>query len=413
MTQVTYKHLISSILIFMCAFLLTGAALCFAAPVITDIQIEGNERIDSTSILRTMSIEVGDLYSESLVTMSVRDLFRMGAFSRVSIEDEVSDDGVTLTVSVVEFPMIRRIEFDGRKSVDEVDLKKALKLKAFSFADPARLPEEIRALEGVYSAAGYHGTTITADVQEVQNGVVITYVIKESEKSLIHEVSIIGNRNIEDNAIRKVMANREIGPLSFISGSGGYDANAAADDLQRIQYLYMEKGYLDIKAEEPDVRIHPEGRGLFVSIKVEEGPQYTLGGVRYTGDWEELPEHVRREPEVKVGGVFVRSKMMGDLRMYEDSYRDKGYAWCRIEPLFEKDPEKEEVVLNLVLEKGPQVHVRWIHISGNSKTRDYVIRREMHLLEGELFDQKKLDDSLRFIKRLGFFSAVAESTAAR
>ena len=402
----TYKTYFPSILVLVCVVLLASATFCFAAPVVTDIRVEGNERIDSSSILKTMSIQVGDPFSDALVTRSIRDLFKTGAFSRVSIDDEASEKGVTLIVRVEEFPMIRRIEFEGRKSIDETELRKVLKLKAFSFADPAKMPDEIRALEGVYSAAGYHGTTVTSDIRKVENGVVITYIIKESAKSLIHEIDIIGNRNIDDHAIRKVMANKEIGPFSFLSDSGGYDNNAVAEDLQRIQYLYMEKGFLDIKVEQPEISVHPDGQGLYVSLKVVEGPQYTLGGVRYSGDWKELPDHLRREPEVKVGDVFVRSRVMSDLRMFEDSFRDKGYAWCRIEPLFEKDPVKKEVVLDLVLKKGPLVHVRWIHISGNSKTRDYVIRREMHILEGDLYNQKKVDDSVRFVRRIGFFSGV-------
>ena len=402
----TCRVLFTSSLAILCAVLLFGAIEAHAAPVVTDIRIEGNQRVDSSSVMKALSIAIGDPFSNFSITQSVRSLYRLGVFARVSINEEASENGVALVVNVTEFPMVRRIEFIGRESVEEIELKKVLKVKAFSFADPGKLPAEIKALEGVYSAAGYHGTGITSDIQETEKGVVITYTVKESEKILIHEVDIIGNRNIEDSKLQKVMMTKETGPLSFISSSGGYDAKAAADDLQRIQYIYMEDGFLDIKVQEPEVELHPDGEGLYVSLKVDEGAQYTLGEIRYSGDWEELPDHIRREPNVNIGDIFVRSKVMNDLRMYEDSYRDKGYAWCRIEPLFNKDQDKKEVALNLVLKKGPPVHIRWIHVSGNSKTRDYVIRREMRLMEGDLFDQKKLDDSKHFIRRMGFFSTV-------
>ncbi|MDF1526241.1 MAG: outer membrane protein assembly factor BamA [bacterium] len=402
----TCRVLFTSTLALLCAVLLFVAIEASAAPVVTDIRIEGNQRVDSSSVTKALSIAIGDPFSSFSITQSVRSLYRLGVFARVSIDEEASENGVALIVNVTEFPMVRRIEFIGRKSVEDIELKKVLKVKAFSFADPGKLPAEIKALEGVYSAAGYHGTGITSDIQETEKGVVITYTVKESEKFLIREVDIIGNRNIEDSKLQKVMMTKETGPLSFISSSGGYDAKAAADDLQRIQYLYMEDGFLDIKVQEPEVELHPDGEGLYVSLKVDEGSQYTLGEIRYSGDWEELPDHIRREPSVNIGDIFVRSKVMNDLRMYEDSYRDKGYAWCRIEPLFNKDQDKKEVALNLVLTKGPPVHIRWIHVSGNSKTRDYVVRREMRLMEGDLFDQKKLDDSKRFIRRMGFFSTV-------
>ncbi len=396
---------VQSFLVF-CTILFYGVVNSYAAPIVTDIRIEGNQRVDSSTITRALSIGIGDPLNESLITLSVRDLYRLGIFSRVSIDEELSEKGVTLVVRVREFPMVQRVEFVGRKSVDEIELKKVLKVKDFSFADPAKIQSDVKALESVYSAAGYHGTSITSRLSETDKGVVITYTVKESEKSLIYEVDIIGNRNLEDRAIKKVMLNKELGPLSFISQTGAYDAKAAADDLQRIQYLYMEKGYLDVKVHEPEVSFHPEGKGLYVSVRVEEGPQYTLGGVQYSGDWQEPPEASRRDPNVKIGDVFVRSKVMEDLRMYEESYRDLGYAWCRIEPLFERNTEKREIVLKLVLRKGPLVHVRWIHISGNTKTRDYVIRREMRILEGDLYNQKEVDDSKYFIRRLGFFSAV-------
>ena len=406
MIQVTCRTFFISTLVIVCAVLIFGVALSHAAPVVTDIRIEGNQRVDGSSIMRALSIGIGDPFSDSHITVSVRSLYRLGVFSRVSIEEEPSENGVTLVVSVTEFPMVRRIDFVGREAVEEIELKKVLQLKAFSFADPGKLKGEIKALEGVYSTAGYHGTSITSDIQETEKGAVITYTVKESEKLLIREVDIIGNRHIEDREIKKIMMNKEIGPFSFISSSGGYDAIAAADDLQRIQFVYMEDGFLDIEVKEPEVDIHPEGQGLYVSLRVEEGPQYSLGKVLFTGDWQELPEHLRREPNVKVGDIFVRSKVMNDLRMYEDSYRDQGYAWCRIDPRFERDPDKGEVSLNLVLSKGPLVNIRWIHVSGNNKTRDYVIRREMRLMEGDLYDQKKLDDSKRFVRGMGFFSLV-------
>ncbi|UCF88891.1 MAG: outer membrane protein assembly factor BamA [bacterium] len=399
------RTLFIPLIVVVCVFVF-HASPAHAAPVVTDIRIEGNQRVDSSSITKALSIGIGDPLSDSLVTLSVRNLYRLGVFSRVAIEESPSESGVDLVVKVAEFPMVRRVEFVGRKAVEEVELKKVLQLKAFSFADPGKLNEDVKALKAVYSAAGYHGTVITSEIREAEKGVVITYSIRESEKSLIHEVDIVGNRNIDDHAIKKVMLTKEIGPMSFLSDSGGYDAAAAADDLQRIQFLYMEKGFLDVRVEEPERRLHPEGRGLYLSLRVEEGPQYTLGTVSYTGDWQAPPDHARREPDIKGGDVFVRSKVLGDLRMYEDSYRDEGFAWCRIEPRFEKDPEKKTVDLNLFLRKGPPVHIRWIHVSGNTKTRDYVIRREMRIMEGDLFNQKKLDDSRRFINGMGFFSAV-------
>jgi outer membrane protein insertion porin family len=378
-----------------------------AAPVVSEIRVEGHQRVDPASIKGTLALSVGDLLQDALVTRSVKELYRLGTFSRVSIEEKVEGDSAVLTVRVEEFPMIRRVVITGNSEMAEIDLKKVLKLKAFSFADPAGVPADVEAIKGVYRASGFHGTTVTYSLEEVDGGVIVNYVVEESEKSLINEVDIVGNRSVDDYDIKKVMLTKEVGPLSFMSDTGGYDDLLVADDLKRIQLFYMEKGFLDIIVNDPEVRVHPEGKGMYIAIQVEEGPKYKLGKTRFSGDWSDPPEFTRDEPTLLAGETFVRSGIFQDVRMYEDSYRDQGYAWAKIEPLFSRDPAAGIVNLELVLKRGPLVNIRWIHVSGNVKTRDYVVRREMRLAEGELYSQKKLDDSRRFINSLGFFSRVA------
>lgn len=377
-----------------------------AAVVVSEIRVEGNERVDPESIKGTLDISVGDLLQDALLTRGVKKLYRLGTFSRVSIQEEVTGESAVLTVSVKEFPMVRRVVITGNNEIAEIDLKKVLKLKSFSFADPAGVPADREAIKGVYRASGYHGTEVTSSLEGVDGGIIINYFIEESEKSLIHEVDIIGNRSIEDHDIKKVMQTKEIGPLFFLSDSGGYNDLYVADDLKRIQLFYMEKGFLDIAVSEPEVRVHPAGEGLYIAIQVEEGPEYKMGETRFSGDWDNVPDFARDELVLKPGDIFARSGIFQDVRMYEDSFRDQGYAWASIEPLFSRDREAGIVNVELVLKRGPLVNIRYIHISGNVKTREYVIRREMRLVEGELYNQKKLDDSRKFIRSLGFFSSV-------
>lgn len=388
------------------ALVVLFSGIAQAAPVVSEIRVEGHQRVDPASIKGTLSLSVGDLLQDALVTRSVKELYRLGTFSRVSIEEEVEGESAVLIVRVEEFPMVRRVVITGNSEMAEIDIKKVLKLKTFSFADPAGIPADVEAIKGVYRASGFHGTAVTASLDEVDGGIIISYLVEESEKSLIHEVDIVGNRSIDDHDIRKIMQTKEIGPLSFMSDTGGYDDLLIADDLKRIQLFYMEKGFLDIVVNEPEVRVHPEGKGMYIAIQVEEGPEYKLGKTRFSGDWNGPPEFTRDEPVLKPGDIFVRSGIFQDVRMYEDSYRDQGYAWARIQPLFSRDSSTGIVNLELVLKQGPLVNIRWIHVSGNVKTREYVVRREMRLAEGELYSQKKLDDSKRFIRSLGFFSNV-------
>ena len=384
--------------------LFTGQAQ--AAPVVSEIRVEGSQRVDPASIKGTLTLSVGDLFQDALVTSSVKELYRLGTFSRVAIEEDIQGDSVVLTVRVMEFPMVRRVVITGNSEMADIDLKKVLKIKAFSFADPSHLPGDVKAIKGLYRASGFHGTSVTSDLEEVEGGIIVKYLIEESEKSLIHEVDIVGNRSLEDYDIKKVMQTKEIGPLSFMSDSGGYDELLVADDLTRIRLFYMEKGFLDIVVHEPEIREHSEGKGMYVAIQIDEGPEYKMGETSFSGDWGAPPEFTRAEPKLQPGDTFARSGIFQDVRMYEDSFRDQGYAWAKIGPLFSRNPETGTVNVDLVLKKGPLVNIRWIHVSGNVKTRDYVIRREMRLAEGDLYNQKKLDDSKKFIRSLGFFSNV-------
>jgi len=392
-------------LVFLQVILLLGEAS--GATLVAGIRIEGLERVDRTSVERALDIREGEPFEESLVTRSIRNLYRLGTFSRVAITAEEGDSGIILTVRLREFPLIKRIEFDGNKVLGDQELEEKLGMKTFSFFDEGKTGNEVKALLSAYRASGYHEARIRTEFREEEDGVILTYHIEEGPKALVAEIDIIGNGALEDRTVLKTMQLKEKGPLAFLSGSGGYDEAAVKDDLARIQYLYMENGYLDVAVDEPEVRPHPDGTGVYVAIEVHEGRQYFLGEVTFSGDWEGPPAFARALPEVVKGDVFVRTKVIDDIRMFENSYRDQGYAWARIEPQFRMDQATGMVDLNMALERGPLVHVRWINISGNYKTRDYVIRREMRLMEGELFNQKKLDDSRKFINSLGFFESVS------
>ena len=374
---------------------------------VISIEVEGNVRVDRSSIERTLSFKAGDLWNDSLITRDVKALYRLGAFSRVAIQEKETPDGVVVMVNVEEYPMIRNVRFRGNKDVSDSDLSKALQMKAFSFYNRADLPAELEAMKDVYRKAGFYDIEITPETEETETGVRLVYIVGEGGKSLIAEIDILGNRNIDDYTITKIMTVREKGPTSLISSSGVFLKDQIKDDLIRIRFLYMEHGYLDVVVEEPEVKVHPEGEDLYVSIRVHEGPQYTVGDVRFTGEWDDSALVAKGRLGLKSGVVFERGALFNDVKSLEGVYRDIGHARAKVEPRFVKDPEKNLINLEMNLVKGSLVRIRWIKIRGNFKTRDYVIRREMRLSEGDLFSQKKIDDSRRFIRSLGFFDEVA------
>ena len=376
---------------------------------VVSVQVEGNVRVDSSSIRKALSWKAGDPWDPSLVTRDVKALYRLGAFSRVRIDEEESDEGVVVRVRVKEFPMVRSIRFKGNSSVSDSDLKKALKMKAFSFYDPADVPGEIEALKGVYKKSGYYDIAVKEEVQETKTGVRLIYNFVEGEKSLVNEIDILGNRNLTDYQITRILQTKEKGPLSWLSSAGIFVKEQVPDDLTRIRLLYFEHGYLDVVVDKPEITAHPEGSGLYIAIKVHEGPQYRVGKVKFTGEWDDLRNKEADKLRMDTGKVFVRSELLKDLKQLQNVYRNVGYARSKVDTSFKKDPDSGVIDLELRLVKGPLVRIRWIKITGNFKTRDYAIRREMRLSEGDIFSQKKVGDSRRFIRSLGFFDEVSIS----
>ncbi|TNF48043.1 outer membrane protein assembly factor BamA, partial [bacterium] len=391
--------------LFLTSPVFTVQLFALAQKSVVSIDIEGNVRVDRKSIERVLGWKVGDPWDPAKLTSSVKSVYDMGTFSRVTIDDTETDMGVAIVVRVKEYPMIRSIDFTGNDKIDKPDLKQAMHLKSFGFYDPAKLTAEKKVILELYQEKGFYEAEVGTQVKETEKGIELLFEIEEGKKTNIREVDVLGNRALKDKQVLKVMQTKEMGPFSWIFGAAVYNPLLLEDDLKRVHLLYMEHGYLDIKATGPEVRIHPEG-GLYVSIRVEEGVEYRVGEISFSGDWTELPEDRRRDLDLSTGDIFERGKMLRDINMLENSIRDKGYAWARVDPRMNKNPESGVVDLTLVLSRGELVRINRVVISGNYKTRDYVIRREVRLSEGDLYNQKLVDDTRRFVRALGFFDSV-------
>ncbi len=383
-----------------------GVAAASAEKAIVSLDIEGCLRVDPSSVEGALGWKIGDPWSPDMATKGVKAIYGMGMFSRVRIDDQETDGGVAVKVTVKEYPMIIGVSVTGNHALDQSELKKKLTLRSFGFYDPARLKTNEEIIRDAYRKKGYYDAEVHGDIEESGKGVKIIFSVKENDKTYVREIDILGNRALDDRKVLSVVQAKELGPLSWISGSDVLDRALIDDDLKRIHLLYLDNGYLDVEVTGPEVRVHPEG-GLYVSIRVSEGDRYTIGKLLFSGDWKGVPEFRRSEMEEKSGDIFKRSTLLDDIRMLENSYRDQGYAWAKIDPRMTKSSRKGILDIDLHLTRGPLVRIRRINITGNIKTRDYVVRREVRLAEGELFSQKKLDDSRRFIRALGFFGKVS------
>jgi outer membrane protein insertion porin family len=395
------------------AVLLPGALPAGAAGErIASIAVEGLSRVDRANIDRVLPFKAGDEWSGELATAAVTAVFRLGAFSRVAVDDAPAGasegargEDVAVTVRVAEYPVIRGVALEGNSAISTEDLKKGLTMKTFGFFDPADYPAQIAAIRKAYEAKGYTAVAVTPRTEKGAGGVRVVFAIEEGRRDLVVEIDILGNRALEDAEVRGVMSSDEKGAFSWISDSGVLDRDKLALDLERIRLAYWDHGYLEVKVEEPILRKAAGGDGLYLGIRVEEGTQYRTGSVTLDGDW---PSRDRATALVTVapGEVLERTRLAGTIKALEDSVKDQGYARARVTPRISPAAEAGTMDVALSLVRGPLVRIRRIDISGNHKTRDYVIRQEMRLQEGDIYNQGRLDESLRLVRALGFFNTV-------
>ena len=222
-------------------------------------------------------------------------------------------------------------------------------------------------------------------MDQPDNQVDVIYAVDEKAKVQVKEVRFLGNARLSKDQIVPYMQTREGGLLSFLNSTGTYKEEAFQHDLQAVQAVYLDKGYVNVKVGKPSVALSPDRRFLFITIPVEEGEQYTVGKIAFSGQLLDQEPRLRRVLRTEGGELFSRSKIGQDIFAVGDVYKDMGYAYANVTPLTTTDPQKRLVDLNFEVMPGPKVRFERIEIVGNDKTRDKVIRRELRIFEGELF----------------------------
>jgi outer membrane protein insertion porin family len=238
----------------------------------------------------------------------------------------------------------------------------------------------------------------------------VWFRIRENAKVEVRRVNFVGNHAISDAELRDVIVTREGSLLSILTSAGTYREDAFQRDLLLIQAHYWDHGYVQVKVGSPLVELSPDKQSMYITISIDEGPQYTLGKVDVTGDLLESKEFFLSRVSVKPGEIFNRSKLSDDLQRLTDFYKDKGYAYVNASPATPINEKARTVDVIFEIQKGDLVHFDRINIRGNTKTRDKVIRRELRIIEGEPYNQSLLDYSKKRVTALGFFEKVDIST---
>ncbi|MCL4557191.1 MAG: outer membrane protein assembly factor BamA [Deltaproteobacteria bacterium] len=388
------------------------ASLFADQPVVEHREVEGNRRIQRQVILQNVRQAAGKTLSEKTVDEDILRLFGLGYFDSVEVYEVPSGKGIELIYEVAERPLIREITFKGNSEIDTDKLKGALTFKPRSFFNKAEVSSSIDKIIDMYKAKGYYNVNVTYEVRPISTmevNVVIT--VKEGEVVKIGAIDFIGNRSFSDRELRSKMESSPPDIFSFITGSGKFNEAELDRDITRLTLFYMDHGYINIKIEQPHIFLDPDGRTIDIVINIEEGERYKISSIDIQGDLmfpkDELMKKIRSRP----GEWFNRSKLMDDIFRLTDIYTNNGYAFANINPETSIDGRDRTVSVQFQISKGLLTYINRISISGNTKTRDKVIRRQMKIHEGELYKEDEIKASKELIYSTGFFDNVDISTA--
>ncbi len=376
-------------------------------PVVNAVEIAGLKRIEEGAIRSRLSQKVGRPLDTEAVSRDIKEIYRMGYFEDVRVETEPMEGGLKLIYRVKEKPTIVRVGFEGNEKIEDDELRDQVTVTPGAIDDATLIQDNVERLRDFYEGEGYWLARIVPVVRKITDDEVsLTFLIDEGEKVRIKEVRIEGNEALSDRKIRGVMKTKAWGLFSFLTSSGYYKRAEMRADIGRIRNLYYDNGYLNVSVSDPVIELTADGKKMIVTVRVSEGPQYRISSVTFRGNRAFEEETLRPLLPLREGDVFSRKSLREGIRKITDFYSDRGYALASVEPDIVPDEEAGTVRLVMNIAEGDVFRIGRIEISGNTKTKDKVIRREMMLDEGDLFSSRLLRRSYERINNLNFFETV-------
>jgi len=386
---------------------------------IRKIEVDGNERVASDRILDYLRLKEGGTFSPTALSRDVRELWASGLFDDIEVDLSKNDDGsIDLRFHVRERPNVKAVIFEGNKAFETDKLREEIEIKENTVLSVPAVRRSVQKIKDKYAEKGYFLATVTSEIiPSKDNEATVRFVIKEGKEVSIKRITFVGNHHISDDELKGIMLSAQGGFLGLGSGAS-YRKDVFERDVLMIQALYSDRGYLAIQVGTPRVMLTPDREGIEVTILIEEGPQFTVKKLEVyelDADGKDIEpiggrKALRMLVTMKAGDIFNRASLIKDLTAVKTLYRDAGYATVEADPQTQLDFQKKEVVIRVPIKRGPLVHLGRIEVRGNTKTSDKVIRRELVVVEGQLYTETGLDESRKRVLALGYFERVDVST---
>src|SRR6185312_5915343 len=368
-------------------------------PIIKAIVVHGTQRIEAATVVSYLTIHQGDNYDEQQVDASLKTLFATGLFADVKF----GWDGQTLTVDVVENPIINRIVFEGENKVSEKDLTKEVQLKPRTVFTRAKVQADVARIIELYRRNGKFAATVDPQViQRPQNRIDLIFSINEGPTTGVARISFIGNKIFDDGTLKAQIATEETEWWKFLSSNDNYDPDRLTFDREQLRRFYIKRGYADFKVVSAVAELSPDRENFYITFTVDEGPIYHFSKVDIQSNIKELTSaSLRPLVPIEDGSVYDAEKIDKSIDALTNAAGTKGYAFAEIHPRVKRNRDTHTIDVIFNIEQGPRVYVEKINIQGNTRTLDKVIRREFRLVEGDAFNRVLVDRSRTRIRGLG------------
>jgi len=391
-------------------------ALALEPFIITDIRVEGLERLEAGTVFNYLPLKVGDELTDEEARLGIKELFATGFFREV----ELTQDGTVLVVTVVERPSISEITITGNRALDTEVLTRGMEEaglvegRIFNAANLERVKQEIA---NTYLSAGRYSATVESTVEEQErNRVAITLDINEGRVATIKKINIIGAESVDPKTLKKEMSLRDKRGLNPFSRRNQYSKQKLEADLESIRSYYLDRGFHDFEIVSRSVEISPNKQNIFISINIDEGAQYIFGDTVFeiaegeAGDAKYDLDALADLVSIQRGSPFSRKTVNESRAAIAAHFADAGYAFVEVRPISDSESENGVVKTVFAIEPKQRVYVRRIDITGNVNTRDQVIRRELRQFEGAWYSAAAIKRSRERLRRLGYFGDVTIDT---
>lgn len=396
-------------MVFSASLIVQVAAVSAAqAAVVSSISVQGNQRVDAETIRGNIGIQPGRNFSPADIDEAVKRLFATGLFSDV----RVTQSGGTLVVQVEEYPVVNQVLFQGNKKRKDADLARVVQLKPRGPFSQAQMEADVEAIKAAYSAIGRDDAEVQTQVMDLgENRVNVVFTVNEGGRTKISTVNFVGNNAFGDRRLADVISTKRSNILSFLFRDDIYDENRLRADEETLRRFYYDRGYADFQVVSSSAELDEATNEYSVNFTVDEGERYTFGDVTIESSIDGVDSTTLNSAiETRSGDVYSAKNVEDTIIGLTERVAGAGYAFAQVTPRGDRNFETRTISVVYTIDQGPRTYIERIEIRGNERTRDYVIRREFDVSEGDAFNQVLIQRAKRRLERLDFFETVNIAT---